>query len=75
MKTAAIAKGMGVVVATMLAKSKIIQEGLTSGNSTPTGACQHDGREPYDLMLKVNGMFLDIRMRPERRKKRLTAKD
>jgi len=65
MKSTEIAEGIGVSVATMQAKAKVIREGLDlvpfhPGWSLPSRL----DKNPLVWMLEVNGFLIDIRMAP-----------
>ena len=65
MKSAEIAKGFGVSVATMQAKAKVIREGLDLMPFHPDWSLpSRMDDNPLVWMLKVNGVLMDIRMAP-----------
>jgi len=65
MKSAEIAKGFGVSVATMQAKAKVIREGLDLVPFHPDWSLpSRMDDNPLVWMLEVNGFLMDIRMAP-----------
>lgn len=65
MKSKAIAEGIGVSMATMQARSRIIWEGLELMAFHPAWTLTSMlDKNPLVWMLKVNGIMMDIRMAP-----------
>lgn len=65
LKSAQIAKGFAVSMATMAAKSKVLREGLRLTPLDPAWTLPSRlDRNPLVWMLKVNGLLMDIRRAP-----------